>query len=63
MRRVEGPQPGFILVGRSLQFTEVDEALLRRGTFVTWLLLMCLLAAGALYLDRAERLRRSPTPA
>lgn len=50
--RVGGAHPGVILVGRSLQHTE--ESTLRRGTFLTWFLLMGILAAGAIFLDRAQ---------
>jgi hypothetical protein len=56
-RRVDGPQPGFVLVGRSLQMTELETNTLRRGTFLTWFMLMGLLAAGAIFLDHAERKR------
>jgi hypothetical protein len=63
VRRVDGNQPGFILVGRSLQATELEELTLRRATFLSWTLLMCLLGAGATYLDRAQRLRTKPLAA
>jgi hypothetical protein len=48
------PNPGFILVGRSLALVQQQEDLLRRGTFITWFVLMGLLAVGALFLDRAQ---------
>ena len=60
MQRVDGSKAGFILVGRSLQATELETVTLRRATFVSWALLMCLLAAGAMYLDRAQRMRGTP---
>jgi hypothetical protein len=48
------PNPGFILVGRSLALVQQQEDLLRSGTFITWFVLMGLLALGALFLDRAQ---------
>lgn len=54
VRRVDGPMPGFVLTGRSLQLVEDQESALRRGTFVTWFILMSLLALGALFLSRAQ---------
>jgi hypothetical protein len=54
LRHVSGPNPGFVLTGRSLLLVEEQEDLLRRGTFITWFVLMGLLALGALFLSRAE---------
>ncbi|MDP9049871.1 MAG: hypothetical protein M3O31_03985 [Acidobacteriota bacterium] len=54
LRRVEGSNPGFILTGRSLLLVEEQEYALRRGTFITWFILMVLLAIGALFLNRAQ---------
>jgi hypothetical protein len=51
---VNGPNPGFILVGRSLTLVQQQENALRRGTFITWFALMALLALGALFLNRAQ---------
>lgn len=51
---VNGPNPGFILVGRSLALVQQQEDLLRRGAFITWFVLMALLALGALFLNRAQ---------
>jgi hypothetical protein len=47
------PNPGFVLVGRSLTMVQQQEDALRRGTFITWFALMALLALGALFLSRA----------
>ena len=60
MFRVGGSRPGYILVGRSLAATDIDMIALRRGAFLTWFVLMALLCAGALFLDRAQRLRDTP---
>jgi hypothetical protein len=48
------PNPGFILVGRSLTMVQRQEDQLRTGTFITWFFLMALLIAGALFLNRAQ---------
>ena len=57
LSRVHGPNPGFILTGRSLLLVEEQEDVLRRGTFLTWCVLIGLLALGALFLNRAQTLR------
>lgn len=62
LRRVDGPHPGFVLTGRSLLLVEEQESALRRGTFITWFVLMGLLALGALFLDRAQRAAPAPAP-
>jgi hypothetical protein len=61
--RIDGSQPGFILVGRSLALVQQQEDLLRRGTFITWFCLMALLIAGAYFLNRFQRQPRHPHPA
>jgi hypothetical protein len=53
-QRIDGPNPGFILVGRSLTMVQQQEDLLRVGTFITWFVLMALLIAGAVFLNRAQ---------
>ncbi len=53
-QRIDGLHPGFILVGRSLTLVQQQEDLLRRGTFITWFLLMALLIAGAMLLNRLQ---------
>jgi hypothetical protein len=58
-QRIDGPQPGFILVGRSLAVVQQQENQLRRGTFITWLSLMALLIFGAILLNHVQN--ASPT--
>ena len=53
-QRIDGPNPGFILVGRSLTLVQKQEDELRVGTFITWFCLMALLIAGAVFLNRAQ---------
>jgi hypothetical protein len=53
-QRIDGPTPGFILVGRSLTLVQQQEDRLRVGTFITWFCLMALLIAGAVFLNRAQ---------
>jgi len=53
-RRVDGPHPGFIIVGRSLTPVEEQEELLRRATFIGWFVLVGLLFAGAALLSRVQ---------
>lgn len=60
MFRIGGSRPGYILVGRSLAATDVDMVALRQGAFGTWFVLMALLCAGALFLDRAQRMHSAP---
>jgi hypothetical protein len=54
LRHVDGANPGFVLTGRSLRLVEQQEDALRRGTFITWFILMALIAAGALFLNHAQ---------
>ncbi len=61
LRHVDGPNPCFVLTGRSLFLVEQQEDALRRGTFITWFVLMTLLALGALFLNHAQT--RQPTAA
>jgi hypothetical protein len=56
------PNPGFILVGRSLALVQQQENLLRRGTFITWFFLMALLIAGAWFLNRFQPSAPPPAP-
>jgi hypothetical protein len=53
-QRVEGPHPGFVIVGRSLTLVEEQEELLRRATFIGWFVLVGLLFAGAALLSRVQ---------
>jgi hypothetical protein len=57
VQRVTGPHPGFLLAGRSLRNVEEDEAVLYRMTFLGWLVLVLLLASGAVLLGRIERMK------
>lgn len=53
-RRVDGPHPAFVLVGRSLSIVEEQESLLRSATFIGWFVLVALLIAGAALLNRFQ---------
>jgi hypothetical protein len=56
-RRVDGPTPGFLLVGRSMRVVEEYEDTLRRMVLAGWVLVVAMLAGGAALLTRASRLR------
>jgi hypothetical protein len=62
LRHVSGPNPAFVLTGRSLFLVEEQESLLRRGTFITWFFLMALLIAGAWFLNRFQPFAPAPAP-
>jgi hypothetical protein len=53
-RRIDGPHPGFVLVGRSLTLVENQEGLLYHATFIGWFVLVALLFAGAALLSRVQ---------
>jgi hypothetical protein len=53
-RRIDGPHPGFVLVGRSLTLVENQEGLLYHATFIGWFVLVGLLCAGAALLSRVQ---------
>ena len=53
-KRITGPHPGFLLVGRSLRSVEESEGVLRQMTFGGWFLLLLLLALGAAFLQQAR---------
>ena len=55
MQRVSGPNPGFLLAGRSLRIVEEQESLFWRMVFIGWFFLVFLLIAGAALLGRAQR--------
>jgi hypothetical protein len=59
--RVSGPNPGFILAGRSLSIVEEQESLFWRMVFIGWFVLVFLLIAGAALLNRSQH--RSAAPA
>jgi hypothetical protein len=50
-RRIDGPHPAFILVGRSLGFVEQQEGLLYHAAFIGWFVVVVLLIAGAALLN------------
>jgi hypothetical protein len=54
IHRVAGPNPGFLLTGRSLRLVEEQEAILRNMVFGGWLLVVFLLIAGAILLSRFQ---------
>lgn len=54
MRRVNGPNPGFVLTGRSLRIVEEQESLFWKIVFGAWFILIALLTAGATLLNRAS---------
>jgi hypothetical protein len=55
IHRVSGPNPGFILAGRSLRLVEEQESLFWRMVFIGWFMLVLLLVAGAALLSRFQR--------
>jgi hypothetical protein len=59
-RRVDGPHPGFVLVGRSLTLVEEQEGLLYHATFIGWFVLVGLLIAGAALLSRVQSSALTP---
>ena len=56
VRRTAGPTPGFILAGRSLELVERQENTLYLMAFSVWFCVVALLAFGARFLGRAQRL-------
>jgi hypothetical protein len=54
VRRVSGPNPGFLLTGRSLRLVEEQENLFWRMVFIGWFVLVFLLIAGAALLSRSQ---------
>jgi hypothetical protein len=57
IHRVSGPNPGFLLTGRSLLIVEQQESLFWRIVFIGWFVLVFLLIAGAAFLSRIHTLR------
>jgi hypothetical protein len=57
-RRIDGPHPAFVLVGRSLRVVEQQEGLLYHAAFIGWFAVVALLIAGAALLN----LSRSSAP-
>ena len=60
IHRVSGPNPGFLLAGRSLSMVEEQESLFWRMVFLGWFLLVFLLVAGAALLNRFQRRHTMP---
>jgi hypothetical protein len=56
IQRVSGPNPGFILTGRSLRLVEEQEDILRDMVFGGWFLVVLLLIAGAALLSRSHQI-------
>jgi hypothetical protein len=54
IQRVSGPNPGFLLTGRSLRLVEEQENILRNMVFGGWFLVVFLLIAGAVLLNRIQ---------
>jgi hypothetical protein len=52
--RIAGPNPGFLLTGRSLLLVEQQESLFWRMVFIGWFVLVFLLIAGAALLNRFQ---------
>jgi hypothetical protein len=61
IHHVSGPNPGFLLAGRSLRLVEEQESLFWRMVFLGWVILVFLLVAGAALLHRFQR--RNTVPA
>jgi hypothetical protein len=62
IHRVSGPNPGFLLAGRSLRMVEEQESLFWRMVFIGWFFLVVLLVAGAALLSRFQRRNLMPAP-
>jgi hypothetical protein len=62
IHRVSGPNPGFILAGRSLRLVDEQESLFWRMVFLGWFMLVFLLVAGAALLSRFQRRNTMPAP-
>ena len=61
IQHVTGPNPGFILTGRSLRLVEEQESLFWRMAFGGWFLLVFLLIGGAALLNRAQHAPALPS--
>jgi hypothetical protein len=60
LRPVHGPNPGYILTGRSLRLVEEQESIFWRMAFSVWIGLLAVLACGAVLLSRAQSPSASP---
>jgi hypothetical protein len=60
MLRVAGPNPGFLLTGRSLRAVEQQESTLRKMVYGGWFFLMVMLIAGAFVLNLIQTVGPKP---
>jgi hypothetical protein len=60
LRPVYGPNPGYILTGRSLRVVEEQENMFWKMTFSVWFGLLAVLACGAVLLNHAQNARSRP---
>jgi len=60
IHRISGPNPGFLLGGRSLRLVEEQESVFWRMVFIGWFVLVFLLIGGAILLNNFQ-LRRPIT--
>jgi hypothetical protein len=58
-RAVHGPNPGYILTGRSLKLVEEQESIFWRMAFSVWIGLLAVLACGAVLLSHAQNANSS----
>lgn len=55
IQRISGPDPGFLLAGRSLRLVEEQESLFWRMALAGWFIMVLILIAGAALLNRVQR--------
>lgn len=63
MLGVNGPHPGYLLVGRSLSVTELYEGMLYHGAVLSMAIIVLLILAAGVLLARAFRRVQPPAPA
>ena len=63
MLRIDGPHPGFLLVGRSLSVTELYEGVVYHAAVFSMLLILLLILGAGFLLARAFRQARPSGPA
>jgi hypothetical protein len=59
IHRITGPNPGFLLTGRSLRVVEEQEDLFWKMAFSGWFIVVLLLAAGAALLTHVQQQKPS----